>query len=82
MENFHNLKKVMKINHKNIILAPFLLFNRISSISQRNLTVAESLAHELTVKIIIKQNSENMSKIRLTHFKVATLTSYPLVEDG
>ena len=40
---------MVNINNNKVILAPFLLFNRFSSISQRNLTVAESLAYELTM---------------------------------
>ena len=90
IENFDNLKQVMKINNKNVILAPFQVFSRFSSISQRNITVADSLAYELTVfpmnlfdsGILIKRNYEYMSKIRLSHLQMATLTTYSLMVDG
>ena len=87
-KNFHNLKKVMKINNKKVILSHCLLFIRFSSIFQRNLTVAESLAYELTVfpvfsftqsstwGILIKQNWNDVSKIMLFHLQVARVTIY------
>ena len=61
IENFDNLKQVMKINNKNVILVPFQVFSRFSSISQRNITVAESLAYELTVFPMNLFDSEGFS---------------------
>ena len=49
IENYYNFKKVMKMNKKKVILAPFLLFNRFSSISQRNCRERSTLAYKQAV---------------------------------
>ena len=49
IENYYNFKKVIKMNKKKVILAPFLLFNRFSCISQRNCRQRSTLAYKLAV---------------------------------
>lgn len=48
-KNFNALRKTLKINKKQVILAPYVLFQRMSIAAERNLTLKESLSHELTI---------------------------------
>ena len=50
--NFYILNKkfvIITINNKQVILKPLKLYNRLLIVSQRKLTIAESLAYELTI---------------------------------
>ena len=48
-KNFSALKKKVNINNKHVVLEPYKLFNRLAIVSQRQLTVHESLGYELTI---------------------------------
>lgn len=48
--NFNALRKKIKVHQKDVVLEPYILFSRLSVASERNLTLKDSLAYELTIQ--------------------------------
>ena len=61
-KNFDALKKKIKINNEDVVLEPYKLLNRLAVVSQRNVTVSESLGYELTILPTSIFNEEQFMK--------------------